>query len=125
ISIDTVNTYSAFIAIGIKMLADNGILTAIVPRSFCNGLYFLPFRRLLYNTTTIKHLHIFESRKDNFKDENVLQENIIIVLKKTADKSGNVTISYSKEKQFSEFLEKDVTMDDVIDTNDDHYYISW
>jgi adenine-specific DNA-methyltransferase len=124
ISIDTVNTYSAFIAIGIKMLADNGVLTAIVPRSFCNGLYFLPFRRLLYDNTAIKHLHIFESRKDNFKEENVLQENIIIVLKKTTDKSGNVTISYSKEKQFSEFLEKDVTLDDVIDTNDDQYYIS-
>ena len=124
ISIDTVNTYSAFIAIGIKMLADNGILTAIVPRSFCNGLYFLPFRRLLYNTTAIKHLHIFESRKDNFKDENVLQENIIIVLKKTTDKSGSVTISYSKEKKFSEFLEKDVTLVDVIDANNNQYYIS-
>jgi adenine-specific DNA-methyltransferase len=115
ISIDTVNTYSAFIAIGIKMLADNGVLTAIVPRSFCNGLYFLPFRRLLYDNTAIKHLHIFESRKDNFKEENVLQENIIIFLKKTKDKSGNVTIYYSKEKQFSEFLEKNVTPDDIID----------
>jgi len=124
ISIDSVNTYSAFIAIGIKMLADNGILTAIVPRSFCNGLYFLPFRRLLYNTTAIKHIHIFESRKDNFKDENVLQENIIIVLKKTADKSGNITISYSKEKQFSESIEKNVTFNDVININDDQCYIS-
>ena len=124
ISIDTVNTYSAFIAIGIKMLADDGILTAIVPRSFCNGLYYLPFRRLLYNTTVIKHIHIFESRKDNFKEENVLQENIIIVLKKTTDKSGNVTISYSKEKQFSESQEKSVTLDDVIDTNDKQYYIT-
>jgi len=124
ISIDTVNTYSAFIAIGIKMLADNGVLTAIVPRSFCNGLYFLPFRRLLYDNTAIKHLHIFESRKDNFKEENVLQENIIIVLKKTTDKNGNVTVSYSKEKQFSEFHEKDVTPDDVIDTNDTQYFIS-
>ncbi|MDR2921743.1 MAG: Eco57I restriction-modification methylase domain-containing protein [Treponema sp.] len=124
ISIDTVNTYSAFIAIGIKMLADNGILTAIVPRSFCNGLYFLPFRRLLYDNTAIKHLHIFESRRDNFKEENVLQENIIIVLKKTADKSGNVTVSYSKEKHFAGFLEKDVTLDDVINTGDAQCYIS-
>jgi adenine-specific DNA-methyltransferase len=124
ISIDTVNMYSAFIAIGIKLLIENGILTAIVPRSFCNGLYFLPFRKLLYDNTAIKHLHIFESRKENFKDENVLQENIIIVLKKTTDKSGNVTITYSKEKQFDKFLEKDVSFDEVIDTNDRQYYIS-
>jgi adenine-specific DNA-methyltransferase len=124
ISIDTVNTYSAFIAIGIKMLAENGVLTAIVPRSFCNGLYFLPFRRMLYDNTVIKHLHIFESRKENFKDEKVLQENIIIILKKTTEKRGNVTITYSKEKELSNILEKDVTLDEVIDTNDTQYYIS-
>jgi len=123
ISIDTVNTYSAFIAIGIKILAENGILTAIVPRSFCNGLYFLPFRRLLYDNTAIKHLHIFESRKENFKEENVLQENIIIVLKKTSDKNGKVTITYSKEKQFDELFERNMAFHEVIDTNT-QYYIS-
>jgi adenine-specific DNA-methyltransferase len=124
ISIDTVNTYSAFIAIGIRMLAENGILTAIVPRSFCNGLYFLPFRKMIYDNTTIKHLHIFESRKENFKEENVLQENIIIILKKTADKSGNVTITYSKEKRFADFLEKDILLNEVIDISNKQYYIS-
>jgi len=124
ISIDTVNTYSAFIAIGVKMLAENGILTAIVPRSFCNGLYFLPFRKMLYDNVAIKHLHIFESRRENFKEENVLQENIIIVLKKTADKNENVTITYSKEKQFINFLEKSVKFNEIIDKNDRQYYIS-
>jgi len=124
ISIDTVNTYSAFIAIGIKMLKESGILTAIVPRSFCNGLYFLPFRKMLYDNTAIKHLHIFESRKDNFKEENVLQENIIIVLKKTTDKSCNVTITYSKEKMFTEYQERDFSYNDVIDSSDKQYYIS-
>ena len=124
ISIDTVNTYSAFIAIGIKLLAENGILTAIVPRSFCNGLYFLPFRRLLYDNTAIKHLHIFESRKENFREEKVLQENIIIVLKKTTDKSERVTITYSKGKQLTNFIEKNVTLEDVIDSTDTQCYIS-
>jgi adenine-specific DNA-methyltransferase len=124
IYIDTVNMYSAFIAIGIKLLAENGILTAIVPRSFCNGLYFLPFRRLLYNNTTIRHLHIFESRKENFKEENVLQENIIITLKKTTDKSENVTITYSREKQFDNYLEKEISFDEIFDAKDRQYYIS-
>jgi adenine-specific DNA-methyltransferase len=124
IGINTVNTYSAFIAIGIKMLKENGILTAIVPRSFCNGLYFLPFRKMLHENIVIKHLHIFESRKDNFKDENVLQENIIIVLQKTTDKSGDVTISYSKEKTFTEYRERSVSHNNVIHTNDEQYYIS-
>ena len=124
IYIDTVNTYSAFIAIGIKLLAENGILTAIVPRSFCNGLYFLPFRKLLFNNTAIKHIHIFESRKENFKEENVLQENIIIALKKTTDKNENVTITYSRDKQFDKCLEKEVPFAEVFDTDDRQYYIS-
>jgi adenine-specific DNA-methyltransferase len=124
IAIDTVNTYSAFIAIGIKMLSQNGVLTAIIPRSFCNGLYFLPFRRMLYNETTIKHIHIFESRKDNFKEENVLQENVIIVLKKAKKENDNVTITYSKEKNFTDFHEKNVPINKVIDLYSKQYYIS-
>ena len=124
VSIDTVNTYSAFIALGIKMLKENGILTAIVPRSFCNGLYFLPFRKMLYDNAAIKHLHIFDSRKDNFKEENVLQENIIIVLKKTTDKSDTITITYSKGKKFTEYQERDFSFADIIDDIDKQYYIS-
>jgi len=82
LGIETINTYSAFMALAIKLLAYNGILTAIVPRSFCNGLYFLPFRKFILENTAILHIHSFESRDNAFRDENVLQENIIIVLKK-------------------------------------------
>lgn len=124
IGIETGNTYSAFMAIAIKLLAENGILTAIVPRSFCNGLYFLPFRRYLYNNVLIQHLHIFESRRDNFKDENVLQENIIIILKKGKGEQKNITISYSRDKSFNLFFEKTVPGNSVINPNDEHCFIS-
>jgi adenine-specific DNA-methyltransferase len=124
IGIETVNIYSAFMAVAIKLLAENGILTAIVPRSFCNGLYFLPFRKFLYNNTSIQHIHMFESRRDNFKDENVLQENIIIVLKKDKKKSTTITVSYSKDKFFGLFSEKIVPNNSIIDPNDKLYFIS-
>jgi adenine-specific DNA-methyltransferase len=124
IGIDTVNTYSAFMAIAIKLLDENGILTAIVPRSFCNGLYFLPFRKLLYDSTAIQHIHIFESRKNNFKEEDILQENIIIVLKKTKIKTEKVTITYSKEKIISSFFKKEFPMNLIIDSNDKQRFIS-
>jgi adenine-specific DNA-methyltransferase len=124
IGIETVNTYSAFMSIGIKLLSENGILTAIVPRSFCNGLYFFPFRKLIYDTTIIQHIHTFESRTNNFKEENILQENIIITLKKTKVKSGKVTITYSKDKTLNSLLEKQVPMNLVIDGNDKQYFIS-
>jgi adenine-specific DNA-methyltransferase len=124
IGIETVNTYSAFMAIGIKLLSENGILTAIVPRSFCNGLYFLPFRKYINNNTTIQHIHIFESRKDNFKDENVLQENIVIVLKKTKVRPKKITLSYSKEKKLFSFCEQKVAANLIINETDNQYFIS-
>jgi adenine-specific DNA-methyltransferase len=124
IGIETVNTYSAFMVIAIKSLSENGVLTAIVPRSFCNGLYFLPFRKYINNNTAIQHIHIFESRKDNFKDENVLQENIIIVLKKTKIRPKKITLSYSKEKKLSSFCEQRVPANLIIDETDSQCFIS-
>jgi adenine-specific DNA-methyltransferase len=124
IGVETVNTYSAFMAIAIKLLSENGILTAIVPRSFCNGLYYLPFRRYINNNTAIQHIHIFESRKDNFKDENVLQENIVIVLKKTKIKPKKITLSYSKGKNLSFFCEQEVLPNLIVNETDDQCFIS-
>jgi adenine-specific DNA-methyltransferase len=123
LGIETVNTYSAFMALAIKLMADNGILTAIVPRSFCNGLYFLPFRKFLLDNTAILHLHSFETRNDTFRDENVLQENIIIVLKKTKKRETGITVSLSRDKLFNDYEEKQVPYSEIIST-DDHMYIS-
>jgi adenine-specific DNA-methyltransferase len=124
IGIETVNTYSAFMALSIKLLADNGILTAIVPRSFCNGLYFLPFRNFLFDNTRILHIHAFETRDNAFNDENVLQENIIITLKKTKEAQENITISQSKDKLFSDYTEKQIAYFQVVSSDDKQMYIS-
>jgi adenine-specific DNA-methyltransferase len=124
IGIETVNTYSAFIAIAIKLLADNGILTAIVPRSFCNGLYFRPFRKFMLENTTILHIHAFEKRNNLFADENVLQENIIITLKKTQEKTPDAVVSYSKDKLFTSYTEKRVPYSNIVDPFDEQQYIA-
>jgi adenine-specific DNA-methyltransferase len=124
VGIETVNTYSAFMALSIKLLADNGILTAIVPRSFCNGLYFLPFRKFMLDNTRILHIHSFETRNNAFNDENVLQENIIITLKKTKEIQESITISRSKDKLFSDYNEKQVSYSQVISSDDKQMYIS-
>jgi adenine-specific DNA-methyltransferase len=124
IGIETVNTYSAFIAIAIKALMDNGILTAIVPRSFCNGLYFLPFRKYLLDNTTILHIHSFESRKETFKEEDVLQENIIICLKKQVKEQNNVIISHSINKSFEFYNENETAFSDIVDIRNKQLFIS-
>jgi adenine-specific DNA-methyltransferase len=96
IGIETGNLYAAFVAIALKMLRPGGELVAITPRSFCNGPYFKPFRRLLLETAAIERIHVFESRDKAFAHDEVLQENIIFHLIKGADQ-GQVVISSSEQ----------------------------
>ncbi|MEA3412835.1 MAG: Eco57I restriction-modification methylase domain-containing protein [Pseudomonadota bacterium] len=77
VGIETSNLYTAFVALTVKLLEDGGELVAITPRSFCNGPYFKPFRKLLLSTMTLKHIHIFHARNKAFMEDAVLQENII------------------------------------------------
>lgn len=81
--IETSNLYSGFVALAIQLLAAGGELVAITPRSFCNGPYFLPFRRLLLNTMAIRQVHTFGARDVAFKDDQVLQENVIMFATRT------------------------------------------
>jgi adenine-specific DNA-methyltransferase len=46
------------------------------------------------------------------------------VFQKTTEKSGDLTISYSKEKTFTAYREKNVSHNEIIDSNDEQYYIS-
>jgi len=96
IGIETVNLYSAFVSLAIMQLKDGGELVAIIPRSFCNGNYYKSFRNLISEQTSIKRLHLFKSRNDSFKDDQVLQENIIIHLVKNGIQ-GDVLISHSSD----------------------------
>ncbi|MFT6905866.1 MAG: adenine-specific DNA-methyltransferase, partial [Oleiphilaceae bacterium] len=97
--IETVNLYSGFVALAIQKLQLNGELVAIIPRSFCNGPYYQPFRELILKETAIKHIHIFESRKKAFSGDDVLQENVIIHLVKGAIQQ-EVTITSSPAADF-------------------------
>lgn len=97
VGIETVNLYSAFVALTIELMATGGEIVAIIPRSFCNGPYYRPFRDLIFSKTAIKRIHLFESRNRAFKDDDVLQENIIIVLERGA-KQGEVMVSTSTDE---------------------------
>ncbi len=102
--IETVNLYTGFVTLAINNLKVGGELVAIIPRSFCNGLYYREFREFLLKETAIQHIHIFDSRSNAFSQDNVLQENIIIHLVKGAEQ-GDVTITSSPVADF-EFSEE-------------------
>ncbi len=99
IGIETVNLYAGFVALSIKQLNQGGELVAIIPRSFCNGVYYQPFREFLLRETAIKQIHIFDSRSLAFADNDVLQENIIIHLIKGV-KQQKVKITSSPAADF-------------------------
>jgi adenine-specific DNA-methyltransferase len=68
------NLYVAFVWLSALMVEPGGELVAITPRSFCNGPYFRDFRVKLLHLLSLRHIHVFESRKKAFKDDEVLQE---------------------------------------------------
>jgi adenine-specific DNA-methyltransferase len=76
--IETTNLYTGFLALSMRLLAPGGQMVAITPRSFCNGSYFRPFRREFLSTMALLRLHVFESRKHAFREDDVLQENVIV-----------------------------------------------
>ena len=92
--LETSNLYAAFVGLSVKLLEPGGELVAITPRSFCNGSYFKPFRHLLLRETSLSQVHVFESRKRAFSDDEVLQENVIFCAVRSALR-GKVTVSTS------------------------------
>ena len=98
VGIETSNLYSAFLALAVRLLAPGGELVAIVPRSFCNGVYFRPFRHFFLREMALTHLHVFEARDQAFKDNQVLQENIILrAVKGGEQRSVAITASFDAE----------------------------
>ncbi|WP_318493509.1 Eco57I restriction-modification methylase domain-containing protein [Photobacterium leiognathi] len=73
------NYYTAFIALAVRWLQDDGELTAILPRSFTSGETFHPFREWLLKQVTVDHIILYKSRSCF---TNILQENLIIKLTK-------------------------------------------
>ena len=100
--IETVNLYTAFLALTIEAMDDGGEIVAIVPRSFCNGPYYEPFRDWLFRKTAIRHIHLFEARNRAFQDDEVLQENIIIHLVRS-ERQQSVTISTSIDHRLQNY----------------------
>jgi adenine-specific DNA-methyltransferase len=120
--IETVNLYSAFVALALALLDEHGQLVAIIPRSFCNGPYYRPFRNFLLERAAIRHIHLFESRSKAFKDDDVLQENIIIRLERSRQQ-GPVTVSISTDDSFGDLTSQDHPFDRIVFPDDPERFI--
>ncbi len=120
--IETVNLYTAFVALSLALLDSGGQLVAIIPRSFCNGPYYRPFRNYLLEHATIKHIHLFDSRSKAFKDDGVLQENLIIALERDRPQ-GLVTISTSTDSTFADLASHEYPFEQIVFPSDPERFI--
>lgn len=122
VDIETVNLYSAFVALAVALAAPGGQIVAIIPRSFCNGPYYRPFRDFILERAAIRHMHLFESRSKAFKDDDVLQENIIIRLERNGQQ-GRVTISTSTDDTFTDLVTHGHPFERVVFPDDPERFI--
>jgi predicted RNA methylase len=120
--IETVNLYSAFVALTLTLMQPGGQVVAIIPRSFCNGPYYRPFRTFLLRHAALKHIHLFASRTKAFKDDDVLQENVIIRLERGGGQ-GNVTISNSADDTFADLSTHEHPFDRIVFPDDPEQFI--
>jgi adenine-specific DNA-methyltransferase len=90
------NLYAAFVGAAVHLLARDAELVAITPRSFANGAYFRAFRRFLLDRIALRRLHVFDSRTRAFRDDAVLQENLILHAQRTEDVPETVEITASQ-----------------------------
>ena len=121
VGVETSNLYTAFLALAVKLLDKGGELVAITPRSYCNGPYFKPFRKMFLDAMTIRQMHLFDSRGQAFRDDKVLQENVIVHAVKEQS-AGKVVISSGSGVE-DESRRRDVPYGALVHTDDPDKFI--
>ncbi len=122
VGLETVNLYTAFLGLALELMAAEGEIVAIIPRSFCNGLYYKPFREWMLERASVEHIHLFHSRTSAFHDDDVLQENVIVKLVR-GKKQGRVTITTSSDTSFADLESNEYAFADIVHSDDEQKFI--
>ncbi|MCD4653886.1 Eco57I restriction-modification methylase domain-containing protein, partial [bacterium] len=115
------NIYSFFMAISAKLLKPGGEMVFITPRSFCSGLYYKSFREWFLKNIRMERIHVFESRKDLFSKDGVLQENIIFrgrrlgsEICRSDDPEGRLSVTVSHSNGLNDLKKLTPTPKDIV-----------
>lgn len=123
IGVETSNLYTGFLSVVLRLLETGGELVAITPRSFCNGLYFRPFRKMMLESLSLRRIHVFDSRQVAFKEDDVLQENIIFHGVKGLERGERVAVSSSSGPEDEFVSVREVPSDKIVKPGDQEHYI--
>lgn len=121
--IETSNLYAAFVWLAACLTRPGGEIVAITPRSFCNGPYFKRFRKALLSLIDLRRIHTFESRREAFADDSVLQENLIFHGIRNERQAGTIRISVSGGLGFNDMQVREVSFQDVVIPTDPDAFI--
>jgi adenine-specific DNA-methyltransferase len=123
VELETSNLYTGFLGLLAHLLEDQGQLVAITPRSFCNGPYFRPFRLRFLERMKIQRLHVFDSRDNTFRDDGVLQENIVFHTIRASVQSPTVVVSSSSGNSGAAMTAKRFPFTEIVHPNDPERFI--
>lgn len=118
------NLYFLFAAMGLFNLKDEGEMVYIVPRSWTSGAYFKRFREYFLSKGKLEQIHLFVNRNKIFDNEDVLQETIIIKVRKTQRVPKTVVITSSNSSyNFNNITTLNVDYDLVVSGKDKYVYL--
>lgn len=123
IGVETSNLYTGFLGAAIQLLEPDGELVAITPRSFCNGPYFRGFRQAFLSEMAFRRLHVFESRQQAFRDDDVLQETVIFHAVKHPSPPERVLITSSAGPGDEDIAWREVPFAHVVHPGDPQVFI--
>jgi adenine-specific DNA-methyltransferase len=99
------NIYTLYMGLCARLLSNNGRASFIVPRSFCSGAYFKSFRQSFLSRAVPEHVHIFNSRREAFDQDSVLQENIIFTFSSRGEDEDFRSLKMSSSKGIDDLPE--------------------
>lgn len=118
------NLYFLFASMSLFNLKNNAEMVYIIPRSWTSGAYFKAFREYFLNVGKIESIHLFVSRDKVFNSEQVLQETMIIKVRKSAEKPENVLItSTNSSSDFENITKLSVPYDAVVSGEELYVYL--
>src|SRR5208283_4494383 len=85
-----------FMAACVRLLMPGGRWCFITPRSWTNGMYFASVRRQILRWLHIDAMHIFESRREHFTDDEILQEAMITWASAQVNVGSTIVVSMSE-----------------------------
>lgn len=120
------NIYGLFMAACARLTPPGGRWCFITPRSWMAGAYFQETRRTMLRHLSLDSLHAFESRKDSFSDDAVLQETVITWAtgRQQADVGVNILLTRSEGVSDLQDAAVQAVPSERIVSNDEHVMVS-